>query len=99
MEWERAEKAKVEAELEAQRQKEAEKQRRAEELRLAQEHDAKMLYEQHLRIEQLTSNLTFIDHILQLNFQVDLEEKEANAVSNYFDLHNNVLKIFYFVVC
>lgn len=80
MNWEQMEKARIAAELAAQKAIEEEKARQALELKLAKERDKREQNEQNLRVEQLQWSIQAINSILEQNYEVDLAEKEEQAV-------------------
>ncbi|KAK9754209.1 Cancer susceptibility candidate 1 N-terminus [Popillia japonica] len=77
LEMERLERARIQAELEAQRAIEEERKRLALEKKLAKEKEKKETAEQSLRVEQLTTSNSFIKNMLDYSWNLDCKERDA----------------------
>lgn len=80
LEMERLERARIQAELEAQRAIEEERKRLALEKKLAKEKEKKETAEQSLRVEQLTTSNSFIKNMLDYSWNLDCKERDAIKV-------------------
>lgn len=80
MEQQRAEEARVQAELEAQRAAEEERIRLEQERRAAIEKEKREIAEQTLRTDQLQNCINAVYGVIEYNKEEDLKEKEEQEV-------------------